>query len=199
MLTSLRCSHQAQGGVSANCRPQEEDVGFEPGRGHQTLPVFRRQWVARQAADDLADHLAAAVRLRPHRLLKAFIAWWWGAAAPDPVAIVAGVVAILLAGYTVYIVREFLIHADKNFKAVKDAIEQIENPVIKCLLEIKQKTGEGWLLRQTRDYLKAQYVGPVFLVLLWFASLICALAVVSLMLAAYPCLPLLTARVPSTP
>jgi hypothetical protein len=82
---------------------------------------------------------------------------------------------------------------------VKDAIEQIENPVIKCLLEIKQKTGEGWLLRQTRDYLKAQYVGPVFLVLLWFASLICALAVVSLMLAAYPCLPLLTARVPSTP
>jgi hypothetical protein len=47
---------------------------------------------------------------------KAFITWRWAGASADPIAIVAGVVAILLAGYAIYIVREFVIHAREELQ-----------------------------------------------------------------------------------
>ena len=105
-------------------------------------------------------------------LASGLVAFSWKPDSEANVAALAAGAAVLLSLYSVYIVIEFLQHANKNFEKANLAIKELASDV-KKLLVIDKKQGI------TRCVLRANFVGPVFIRFFWFTVIVCGAAVYS--------------------
>jgi hypothetical protein len=106
-------------------------------------------------------------------LASGLVAFSWKPDSETNVAALAAGAAILLSIYSIYIVIEFLQHANKNFKKANLAINELA-PDVKRLLVVDEKRGI------TRCVLRAGFVGSVFIRFFWFTVIVFGAAVYSL-------------------
>jgi hypothetical protein len=133
---------------------------------------------------------------------------------PSLITIIASIAAVLLSGYVVFIIREFVIHAEENYRRAQDVRAMVSLSTLKDLLFLEEASEEcAGIERRTkskrpwraemlealeikpsmaiRRELGLKFVGEVFLALLlgsryifWVSAVILICSVVSLLLFA---------------
>ena len=92
----------------------------------------------------------------------------------------AGWAALVLSAYAVYMVYEFLDHAEKNYEKADQIVQNIGTLSTQTRNLMLSKRGQEPILRLLRGSLGWHRVGRVFIILLLWSIIICVLSVVTI-------------------